>query len=89
VLTRDSALRYLTYVTVAPITSTIREIPTEVVLDEEDGMKRRCAVNLDHVMTLPRGRLGRRVATLGHARLEEVARAIAFALDFDEMLTAP
>ena len=39
VLTRDSAIAYLSTVTVAPITSTIRGVPSEVVLSEEDGMK--------------------------------------------------
>jgi mRNA interferase MazF len=86
VLTRNSALRFLSYCTVAPITSTIRGIPTEIVLNEEDGMKRRCAVNLDHVITIPRARLGRRVSILRTSRLEEIARAIAFALEFDELL---
>ncbi len=46
VLTRDSAITYLSTVTVAPITSTIRDMPSEVVLTEEDGMKGPCAVNL-------------------------------------------
>lgn len=83
VLTRDSALRFLTYVTVAPITSTIRDIPTEVVLDEADGMKKRCAANLDHLMTIPRGRLGRRVAGLAAVRIEEACRALALAVGCD------
>ena len=39
VLTRDSAIAYLSTVTVAPVTSTIRGVPSEVVLSEEDGMK--------------------------------------------------
>jgi mRNA interferase MazF len=46
VLTRDSALAYLGTVTVAPITSTIRGVPSEVLLNQEDGMKAPCAVNL-------------------------------------------
>ena len=83
VLTRTSALRYLTYVTIAPITSTIRDIPSEVVIDETDGMKRRCAVNLDHVITVPRGKLGRRIVTLSRARLGHIAQAIVFALELD------
>lgn len=83
ILTRTSALRYLTYVTVAPITSTVRDIPTEVVIDEADGMKKRCAVNLDHVVTVPRSRLGRRVATLTGRRLHAIAHAVAFALELD------
>lgn len=83
VLTRTSALRYLTYVTIAPITSTIRDIPTEVILDEHDGMKRRCAVNLDHVITVPRARLGRLIANVPAHRLAEIAESIRFALDLD------
>ena len=55
VLTRDSALDFLGEVTVAPITSTIREIPTEVILGSADGMPRDCAVNLDHIQTVSRG----------------------------------
>ena len=62
-LTRDAALAYLGEVTVAPITSTIRDIPTEVVLGAGDGMPRECAVNLDHVQTVMRGRLGGLVTT--------------------------
>ena len=83
VLTRSTALSFLTYVTIAPITSTIRDIPTEVVLDVSDGMKHRCAINLDHLITVPRGRLGRRVASVSEHRLVEVAHAIVFALELD------
>ena len=42
VLTRDSALAYLSTVTVAPATSTIRGVPSEVLLNQEDGMKSQC-----------------------------------------------
>ena len=52
VLTRESAIGYLSTVTIAPITSTIHGVPSEVVLDEEDGMKVRCAVNLHNVVTV-------------------------------------
>lgn len=89
VLTRTSALRYLTYVTIAPITSTIRGIPTEVVLDEDDGMKKRCAVNLDHIITVPRARLGRLVTTLSALRLSAITRAIAFALELEITVEVP
>lgn len=83
VLTRDSALDYLGQVTVAPITSTIRDVPTEVVLGAADGMPRDCAVNLDHVQTVARGRLGALVTTLSTARLDEIREALLFALGFD------
>lgn len=61
VLTRHSAISNLSTVTVSPITSTIREMPSEVVLSEEDGMKRHCAVNLHNAVTISQDRLGRRV----------------------------
>ena len=83
VLTRDSVLEYLGEVTVAPITSTIRDIPSEVVLDPDDGVPQRCAINLDHLITVPRSRLGRRVASVPENRLVEVAHAIMFALELD------
>jgi mRNA interferase MazF len=54
ILTRDSALDFLGEVTIAPITSTVRDIPSEVLLTSGDGMARDCAVNLDHVQTVPR-----------------------------------
>lgn len=82
VLTRDSALELLGEVTIAPITTTIREIPTEVVLTKSDGMALECAVNLDHVQTVSRGKLGPLITTLRSDRLEEIRRALLFALGF-------
>src|ERR1700733_5228865 len=80
VLTRDSAVAYLSTVTVAPITSTIRGVPSEVVLNEEDGMKAPCAVNLHNAVTISQERLGRRVASLSHQRMQEVCVALRFSL---------
>jgi mRNA interferase MazF len=54
VLTRDSAIAYLSTVTIAPITSTISGVPSEVVLGEDDGMKTPCAVNLHNAVTISR-----------------------------------
>jgi mRNA interferase MazF len=80
VLTRDSAIGYLTSVTVAPITSTIRGVPSEVILNEEDGMKSPCAVNLHNAVTVSQQRLGRRVAQLTAARMNEICAAVRFSL---------
>jgi len=80
VLTRDSAIGHLATVTVAPVTSTIRGVPSEVILDIDDGMKGRCAVNLHNVVTVAQKRLGRRVANLSTARIEEVCVALRFSL---------
>lgn len=82
VLTRDSVLEYLGEVTIAPITSTIRRIPSEVVLGVEDGLPKECAVNLDHVQTVPRGRVGALMATLSARRLGQIRTALLFALGF-------
>ena len=84
VLTRDSAVSYLSTVTVAPVTSTIRGVPSEVVLSQEDGMKRPCAVNLHNAVTVPQQRLGRRLAQLGSVRMNEVCAALRFALGCDQ-----
>jgi mRNA interferase MazF len=80
-LTRDSILEYLGDVTVAPITGTIRDIPSEVPLSIEDGMLHNCAINCDHIQTVSKSRLGSLVTTLPTAKMREASRAIAFALN--------
>ncbi len=83
VLTRNSAIGYLPTVTVAPVTSTIRGVPSEVVLNEEDGMKSPCAVNLHNAVTVSQQRLGKRLAQLSSARMNEVCAALRFSLGCD------
>jgi mRNA interferase MazF len=82
ILSRDSALEFLGEVTVAPVTSTIREIPTEVLLSSADGMPRNCAVNLDHIQTVSKGKIGPLIATLGARTMLEMRSALLFALGF-------
>lgn len=82
VLTRDSVMASLGEVTVAPVTH-IREIPTEVVLSQDDGLPRECAVNCDHLQTVPRGRLGATISRLSTEKMAGVATAIRFALNLD------
>jgi mRNA interferase MazF len=82
ILTRDSVLEYLNEVTVAPITSTIREIPSEVVVGPEDGVPRSCAINLDHVQTVSKAQLGEVITTLTNVRMSEVREALLFALGY-------
>jgi mRNA interferase MazF len=83
VLTRDSAISYLSTVSVAPITSTIRGVPSEVVLGEEDGMKAACAVNLHNTITVSQDRLGKRVTRLHGLRMKEICVALRFSLGCD------
>jgi mRNA interferase MazF len=80
ILTRQSAIDHLSTVTVAPITSTIREVPSEVILDVDDGMKSRCAINLHNAVTISQERLGKRVASLSDGRMQEVCVALGFSL---------
>ncbi|MDP2969941.1 MAG: type II toxin-antitoxin system PemK/MazF family toxin, partial [Deltaproteobacteria bacterium] len=80
ILTRDSILEYLGEVTVAPITSTIRDIPSEVFLSKEEGMPKDCAVNCDHIQTVSKGKIGSRITTLSSEKMDQVREAILFAL---------
>ena len=81
ILTRSSAISFLTGITIAPITSTVRDIPTEVFLTpEDDGVLAPCAVNLDNVQTVPKHKLGALITTLSTEQMAQVERALAFAL---------
>ncbi len=80
ILTRGSILGHLSNVTVAPITSTIRDVSSQVHLTAADGMLGPCAVNLHNVVTVPKEHLGKRVATLSTERLHDVCNALAYAL---------
>ena len=81
ILTRDSILEYLGEVTIAPITSTIREIPSEVLLTHEDGMRKDCAINCDHIQTVSKNKIGPVITTLHQGKLKQLSKAIWFALD--------
>ena len=81
ILTRSSVIEYFGVVTVAPVTSTVRDIPSEVPLGKNDGMPREWAVNLDHIQTVSRARVGRLIAVLSPEKLVQVKKAIYFALD--------
>jgi mRNA interferase MazF len=79
VLTRQVVIDLLHTVMVAPITTTIRGAPSEVVLGIDDGLKHDSAVNLDHVQTVEKSRLHRRIGQIRPDRMQEVCRALAIA----------
>ena len=81
ILTRDSVLNYLDEVTIALITSTVRDIPSEVSLSRQDGMPRDCAANFDHIQTVSKGKIGSLITTLSTEKRRQVHSAIQFALD--------
>jgi mRNA interferase MazF len=82
ILTRNSVLEYLGEVTVAPITSIIRDIPSEVSLGKEDGMPKSCAINLDHIQTVSKGKIGPLITTLSSTKVSELRSALLFAFGF-------
>ena len=82
ILTRYSAVEFLGEVTVAPITSTVRDIPSEVLLTKAEGMPRDCAVNLDHLQTVAKGIIGSLITTLSASKMEQMRPSLLFALGF-------
>jgi mRNA interferase MazF len=83
IVTRNSVLDYLNTATVVPVTSTIRNVPSEVRLDIDDGMKNACVANAHNLTTVRAELIGRRVARLSESKMREVCRAIAFSLGCD------
>ncbi len=82
VLSRDAAIPRLRRALVAPCTTTIRTLPSEVVLEPgDDPIPRRSAVNLDSVESVSTGVLVERLGRLADARLREICRALAVAVD--------
>ena len=82
ILTRNSILDVLGEVTVAPLTSTIRHIPSEAVLTPEDGLPKICAINLDHVQTVSKAKVGSFITVLSDSQMDQVKNALLFALGF-------
>lgn len=84
VLSRDAAIPRLKRAVVGPCTTTIRGLPSEVLLEPgEDPVPRACAVNLDSVESVSIGSLVDRLGRLGDARMREVCEALAIATGCD------
>src|SRR5262249_54591596 len=80
VLARDAALRHLRTAIVAPITSTVRGLPSEVRVGIRDGLKGACVVNLDHIYTVAQDELQQWLGHLDETRMREVCAAVEVAL---------
>ena len=83
VLSRDAVLGSLARPLVAPLTTRVREVPTEVALNRADGVPRSCVVSLDNVQPLSGALLVGRIARLSPDRMAEVCRALAIAVECD------
>jgi mRNA interferase MazF len=79
VISRADAIRVLSTVMVAPVTSAIRGIPSEVLVGPAEGLKHPSAVNLDHVQTISRVKLTRYIGLVGGEKMRSVCRALAIA----------
>lgn len=85
ILTRQEVIGHLHSVTVAPITTMIRGIPSEVVIGPENGLKTDSAINVDNLVTVPKAGLRSFVGTVSSSVLSELREALLFALGFDEI----
>lgn len=83
VLTREAARGAMTKVTVAPITTTIKGLSTEVRVGPENGLEQDCVVSLDNVLTVPVSTLGRTVGYLHAAQEVQLAHAVVLAYDLE------
>lgn len=84
ILTRTKAIQHLNAVTVIPITSTIRELRSQVLLDEADGMEHACVINVDNIQTVSQKKVGVFVTHLSDDRMDEGFEAIKFAFGFEK-----
>jgi mRNA interferase MazF len=83
-LSRNEAYAVRELVTVAPVTTRVRQIPTEVKLGTEEGLPKRCVANLDTITTIPKRTLTERITALPKEKLTAVERALKFALGLHE-----
>ena len=79
ILTRAEAVPVLRRVVVAPATTRIRHVPSEVYLSTEDGMPRPCALSLDNLRTVPKAILTERITTLDTATMVALCRSLELA----------
>jgi mRNA interferase MazF len=81
VMTRTAAIPVLNSVLAAPVTRTVRDIPTELLLGPDDGMPTECAASFDNLRVVPKSYLVDRLCTLDPVRLVEACRAMRAAVD--------
>ena len=83
ILTRTSLIPKLNAITIAPITTTFRDADTHIALDENDGMREECVVNLASIQTVSKEKIGSTMTHLSLGKMKEVKFAIEYTLGFD------
>jgi mRNA interferase MazF len=86
-LSRDSAYEYLNRVLAVEVTSRVRGIPQEITLGAREGLPQRCVANLDNLRAVPKNALRQRAGRLAPRRIEELKRALGYALGWTELTT--
>lgn len=81
VMTRSAAIPVLRNVLAAPITRTVRNIPTELALGPDEGMPVDCAVSFDNLRVVPKACLVDRQCALDAGRMLEACAALRLAVD--------
>ena len=81
VVTRTDIIPVLTKITVAPVSRTVRGSPTEIALDETDGLREACAASFDNLMRVRQSSLTARVGEPGPARRAQICRALSALAD--------
>ena len=85
ILTRDSAIPYLSGITVAWVTRNVRGTPSEAALSPADGLPEHCAANMYNIQTVQKRLFGAKITHLSGEKMREIREAIEFALGFDAM----
>lgn len=83
ILTREQVRPYLNSITVAPITSTIRGLSTEVAVDSANGIDHKSVVSCDNITTIPRSAIGRLLGYLHPNQEPDLAQAVAAAYELE------
>ena len=81
ILTRSRIIPHLTHLTVAPVTRSIRQIPTHVILTRQDGLDHDSAANLDNIVTIPKDAFSDKIVRLRQERMDQIFAAIRAAFD--------
>lgn len=83
ILTRELVRPYMTAVTIAPITTTVRGLSTEVAVDAANGLSGPSVVSCDNITTIPTSALGEQIGTLLDRQEQDLSDAVRAAFDLD------
>jgi mRNA interferase MazF len=80
IVSRTTAVRVRSVVTIAPVTRRVRGLVSELPLGPDDGLREACVANCDNLETVSKSRLTKKLGSLGSHRLVALDRALSYAL---------